>query len=132
MAGHGLSGSICVMDSVWDIYQDGRIGNAERESRAAGNKADAVVAEFARLQRRLERLALACQGMWELLRDRHGVSEEELAAKILEIDLRDGAKDGRMLTQIIDCPKCHAKTNSKRPSCVMCGEALSTKQPFEV
>jgi len=120
------------MDFVWDVYQDGRINHAEQEARVAGSKADAVVAEFGRFQRRIDRLSLACQSMWELLRDRCGITEEELAAKILEIDLRDGSKDGKMGTQTFNCAKCGAKTNSKRASCVMCGEPLPTGQTFEV
>lgn len=47
-------------------------------------------------------------------------------------DLRDGTTDGRMQTQITDCPQCLARTNSKRSSCVMCGAPLAVKQRFEV
>ena len=91
-----------------------------------------MVSEFARLQRRLDRLSLGCQAMWELLRDRAGITEEELAQKILEVDLRDGKTDGRMSTQITDCPKCGANTNSKRTVCVMCGAPLPVSHSFEV
>lgn len=120
------------MDFIWDLHQDGRIQDAQQEARVAGSKADAVVSEFARMHRRLDRLALASQAMWELLRDRAGITEEELKAKILEVDLRDGTTDGRMSTQITDCPKCGAKTNSKRATCVMCGAPLEVRHLFEV
>jgi hypothetical protein len=120
------------MDFIWDIHQDGRINSAQSEAREAGDKADAVVSEFARMQRRLDRLSLGCQAMWELMRDRGWVTEEELRAKILEVDLRDGTTDGRMSTQITDCPKCGAKTNSKRSTCVMCGAPLEVRHSFEV
>lgn len=116
------------MDFIWDLHQDGRIQDAQQEARVA----DAVVSEFARMHRRLDRLALASQAMWELLRDRAGITEEELKAKILEVDLRDGTTDGRMSTQITDCPKCVAKTNSKRATCVMCGAPLEVRHSFEV
>ena len=75
------------MDLLWDLHQEGRIREAEAEVRAADSKADAVVNEFARLQRRLDRLALGCQALWELLRESTGITEEELATKILEVDL---------------------------------------------
>lgn len=120
------------MDFIWDLHQEGRINNTQQEARAAGAKADAVVAEFGRMQRRLDRLSLATQAMWELLRDRAGITEEELKTKILEVDLRDGMTDGRMSTQITDCPKCGAKTNSKRATCVMCGAPLDLRHSFEV
>lgn len=120
------------MEFIRDLHQDGRIRHAEQEARAAESKADAVVTEFARLQRRLDRLALASQAMWELLRERCALTEDELAAKILEVDLRDGTTDGRMQTQITDCPQCSARSNSKRSTCIMCGAALAVKQRFEV
>lgn len=120
------------MDFIWDIHQDGRIADTQRQAQEAGNKADAVVSEFARMQRRIDRLSLGCQAMWELLRDRLGVTEEELTTKMLEVDLRDGSTDGKMSTQITDCPKCGAKTNSKRATCVMCGAPLEVKHRFEV
>jgi len=71
--------------------------------------------------------------MWELLRDREGVQEEEeLVTKILEVNLRDGTTDGRMGTEIADCPKCGEKTNSKRATCVMCGVPLPVEHAVEV
>ena len=120
------------MNFIWDLHQDSRIGQASNEARQASNKADAVVSEFARLQRRIDRLSLAAQAMWELLRDRSGVTEDELQTKILEIDLRDGLTNGRMQTQITDCPQCQAKTNSKRSTCVICGAPLTKGHSFEV
>ena len=84
------------------------------------------------LNRRLDRLSLACQAMWELLRDKAGVTEAELRDKILEVDLRDGSTDGRMASTIVECPHCHAKTNSRRPTCVMCGVEIPRNHQFEV
>jgi hypothetical protein len=120
------------MDFLWDLHHEGRIGDAEAEARAADSKADAVVHEFARLQRRLDRLALGCQALWELLRESTGITDEELATKIREVDLQDGQTNGRMTTQITECPQCRARTNSKRSTCVMCGAPLESKHAFEV
>ena len=120
------------MDFIWDISQESRIHGAASEARRATSKADAVVQEYARLQRRLERLSLATQAMWELLRDNSGLTEEDLQTKILEVDLRDGRTDGKMQSQITDCPNCGAKTNSKRTLCVMCGAPLPVAHSFEV
>ncbi len=120
------------MDFLWDIHQQGQISSANQAADRAENKADAVVADLARSQRRIERLALCCQAMWELLRDKYGLNEEELQTRILEIDLRDGMTDGKMRMQIVDCPNCGAKTNTKRSLCVICGAPLPLKHTFEV
>lgn len=120
------------MDLLWDLHQQGQISSANQTADRAVNKAENAVAELSRLQRRIERLSLCCQAMWEVLRDKHGLTEEELQNRILEIDLRDGATDGKMRTQIVDCPSCGSKTNTKRSLCVICGAPLPSKHSFEV
>ncbi len=84
------------------------------------------------LERRVNRLSLLCQSMWELLRERAEFTDDQLCAKVLEVDLRDGRNDGRMTSQITDCPSCGRKTNSKRSTCVICGAELKKPHPFEV
>jgi hypothetical protein len=84
------------------------------------------------LERRVERLSLLCQSMWELLRERAEFTDNQLFTKVLEVDLRDGRTDGRMNSQITDCPACGRKTNSKRSTCVICGAELKKPHPFEI
>jgi len=38
----------------------------------------------------LERLTLVCESMWQLLREKTSLTEEELSAKVTELDLEDG------------------------------------------
>ena len=47
-------------------------------------------------QTTIDTLALSCAAMWELLSEKLGVTEQELLAKIEEIDLRDGKLDGKI------------------------------------
>ncbi|MEM6886363.1 MAG: hypothetical protein AAF571_15185 [Verrucomicrobiota bacterium] len=79
----------------------------------------------------MERLTLACQSMWELLRDRTDFTEADLEEKMLEIDLRDGQADGKIGMQLIQCPSCNSKTNSRRTHCLMCGAPLDKQHVFE-
>lgn len=80
---------------------------------------------------RLERLQLACQAMWELIRDRTQLTEQDLENKILEIDVRDGKIDGQISTQALECHACGRPTNSKRATCVICGAPLNRQHKFE-
>lgn len=98
----------------------------------AESSADRVFHEVNELRRHVDRLSLACQAMWELLRDRSGLTEGEIEAKILEIDARDGTVDGKMTVQTIPCPSCHRNTNTKRDICVMCGAPIERKHRFDV
>lgn len=95
-------------------------------------KVESVQDRLTRQERRLDRLALHCQGMWEMLRERGQFTDEEIAAKILEVDLRDGRADGRFSQQVMTCPTCKQKTNSKRTACVICGADLPKTHAFEV
>jgi hypothetical protein len=86
----------------------------------------------AQLERRVNRLSLICQAMWELVREKTSITDQQLADKILEVDLRDGQTDGKIAPVMIECPNCHKPTNSRRPTCVSCGVELKRKHQFEV
>lgn len=80
----------------------------------------------------LARLQLVMQGMWEVMRDRHGVTEQELEAKILEIDLRDGTKDGRIAREVAICSACNRKTGIRHHrKCFYCGEPIKAQHIVE-
>ena len=87
--------------------------------------------DVARLSRHVGRLSLCCQAMWELIRDNTNLSEEDLTAKISEIDLRDGREDDRMGTRVFKCPNCGHRTNTTRENCIMCGSNLPKQHAFE-
>ena len=95
------------------------------------SKADRYATDIADISRKVDRLSLACQAMWELLRDRSELTEDDIEAKILEIDGRDGRVDGKIATKLVDCAACGRPTNSRRGSCVMCGAPLKRDHQFE-
>ena len=115
---------------LWNTLQQTRISSAERTAESAEAKVDHCVRTVDDLQRQVERLSLACQAMWELLRECSDVTEDDLEKKILEIDGRDGSVDGKIGNQVVDCPACGRKTSSKRGSCVMCGAPIKRPYPF--
>ena len=115
---------------LWETYQQTRIAEAERTAEGAEAKADRYARTVEDLQRHVERLSLACQAMWELLRECSNLTEEDLEKKILEVDGRDGRVDGKMGNQVLDCPACGRKTSSKRNACVMCGAPIKRASQF--
>src|SRR5688572_30166885 len=92
----------------WDVYQQGQIANTTDVAQAA--KRDAVHAdvrlhhEVQRLESKIDGLALICQALVEILRDRGGVSEADIEAKMKEIDEHDGRSDGRIGGKPTQCP----------------------------
>lgn len=116
---------------IWEIHQQTKIHQAESSARKAESKVDRVDFEIREIRRQMERLTLACQSMWELIRETTDLTEADLDAKILEVDGRDGVVDGKISRQVSDCPHCGRKTNSRRSNCLMCGGELERLHQFE-
>jgi hypothetical protein len=120
------------MDILLDIYQQRGINEAKADAESASRKAQSVEDKLDALSRRCDRLALACQAMWEILRERSGMADAEIEQKILEVDLRDGRVDGRISRSVVRCDSCGRNSNSTRPGCIYCGAPLAKTNVFEV
>ncbi len=70
-----------------------------------------------------ERLYLVVQAMWELLKDKAGLTDADLDAKVQEIDMRDGRLDGQDSTQTAPqtCSECGRTILSGQSQCSWCG-----------
>jgi hypothetical protein len=85
---------------IFDIYQHTQIDKARTEASQARAELSAVRAsgggvDQARLLAALEELALAVKTVQRTLIDKGICTSEEFAAKLGQIDLEDGAADGR-------------------------------------
>lgn len=117
-------------------YPDGwatpPIPDIEQQGSAQSIPSGSIPNSTAKRDHRLEKLQLVTQAMWEILRERHGVTDEELEAKILEVDLRDGTKDGRMARAVAVCGTCGRKTGVRHHrACFYCGEAIEGQHIVE-
>ena len=109
---------------LWDLYQQYRIDQTDKkvdriETAAAEDAASVRAAR--RLEEKVDRLALICRAMFELMQESNGIPEERLKAKITEIDLRDGQADGKMSPKPRRCPKCEAMMSPQFGRCLFCG-----------
>lgn len=100
-----------------------RVGKAENH--VARNQTDIQV-----LEGKINALALACHAMWELLEEQTNATSKDLEAKIAEIDMRDGRKDGKVSNTVTSCSSCGKKLNSRHMSCYWCGAQVKDKHPF--
>ena len=78
------------------------------------------------LKANMERMMLICEALWELLRDKHGYTEQQLQSKIYEIDMRDGTLDGKNQRKAVECPDCGHMVSSRHPACIYCGRVIDT------
>jgi hypothetical protein len=109
---------------LWDLFQHYQIGRLDQkldrinEDVAAG---EASVRAATQLNEKVDRLALLCRAMFELMQQTSGITEDQLKAKVVEIDLRDGQADGRVTPKPKQCPKCSAMISPHFGRCLFCG-----------
>lgn len=109
----------------WEFYQQSQISRANQAASRATRSADRVEErskmQHEQLEAKIGSLALTCQALAELLHETAGITSEQLEAKMEEIDLRDGIKDGRITPVSKACTKCGRRTSRTRAFCLYCG-----------
>lgn len=111
---------------VTGISRLGSTTAAEASGRAtqAGN-------QVAHLRREVNRLLMITEALWEILRDREGLTDNQLVGKIDEIDMRDGAIDGQRAKEApTDCAECGRTLARRQPVCIYCGTDAENRDPF--
>jgi len=120
------------MSAFWDFYFGpgspwGRQGDEETHDQAtwaigeAARTAKSVEELRKDMDEKIDRLALICRAMWELLRDSSSFSEEALQEKVTEVDLRDGIRDGKVTVPPKKCPECGRTVSKRHRRCIYCG-----------
>ena len=113
--------------NIFRGFDPGLVGaQAQIVAGTAERKANQVERDAMALEHKVDHLALACQALWEILSEKAGVTHEELAQKMTEIDLRDGQQDGRISPHVIQCPACGRNVSNAKPTCMFCGGPIAT------
>ena len=59
--------------------------------------------------------------MWSIISEKTGVTEEQLIERVKQIDLMDGAADGKLKRQIAKCSACGRVMSPRHTKCLYCG-----------
>jgi hypothetical protein len=97
---------------------------AGRDAARAEHKAAAAQSQARLVEANLARVLLICEALWEILRDKFGLSDEQLREKIQEIDLRDGTLDEKCQRKAVECPGCGHTVSGRHPACLYCGQII--------
>ena len=78
----------------------------------------------------IDRTSLIVQALWELLKKKHGTTEDELLQMILAVDMLDGKVDGKPSRIPDKCPQCARPVSIATSSCFFCGTVVDRKKVF--
>jgi hypothetical protein len=117
------------IDLFWNLNQERRLRGLSFEADTTARGAGRTTDELARLQGDVERLTLACAAMWSLLKEQ-GHTDEQLAARMQELDLRDGKADGKLAPGVVTCTGCGRKSRPDRKTCMYCSAELPRGPAF--
>ncbi len=107
-----------------DFGEDLQKAQLKQNLQVNREQTQSLQSEVSELKRRVAKMALLNQAMWELLRERIGLSDADLERKATEIDLRDGVQDGAITPVPVKCSACGRTSSSRNERCMYCGQAL--------
>jgi hypothetical protein len=113
------------MGLFWRLYQQSRIAQAEDKAWEAHHDVVEQGVAVKDLERQVERLTTAVIALAEILRDRHGISDEEIEAKMREVEHRGVT----LLPKAKRCTECGRVSSPNHKDCMFCGKPLPT-EPF--
>ena len=117
------------MSLIWGLANARAAANAQADAATAGRDANRARATAETLEARLDRTTLACEAMWTLLRDKLGMTDNDLVDRIVELDLSDGKLDGKVAKSAVSCPKCGRTIARRFNKCMYCGQDI-VSDPF--
>ena len=120
-----------MFDLLFDLYQQRRINEVEGTAQESGRKATDFQERVRQLDDSVARLALVNAAMWSLLKGQTGLTDAALAARVRELDLRDGVEDGKMTQTVQKCDQCGRTMASRHRRCIYCGGDRLASSPFE-
>jgi hypothetical protein len=116
--------------SIERFAQDRERNMAEADASRAAGRAEEAHTSMLFMQADIERLLMITEALWNMLKEKHGYTDEDLIQRVQEIDMQDGRLDGKVAAQPPSaCPKCGRPATRNRVVCMYCGTP-STEHPF--
>jgi hypothetical protein len=105
-------------DAAYRVIGDrSNIGDLKDQIEAVQQREDSVRTDVDALAKRLAKLSLICVALWPLLKEKSGLSDDDLVQRMRAMEQEIGAK--AMAT--FRCPKCRAVISAKLNKCQFCG-----------
>lgn len=121
-----------IFNFLYDFQQETRIAGAKRTAVEARGKAAEAQTDLQRLQRDHEKLKLVTMALWELLKSRTKLTDDDLARYVHEVDMSDGVRDGKVAQRQtrLPCEECRNLVPTSSLVCAYCGAAQPRRGTF--
>ena len=78
------------------------------------------------VEQQVERLLMITEALWNMVKEQHGYTDEDLMERVRAIDMQDGKIDGKVAPSAArTCPACKRPVSSRHFLCIYCGRPLS-------
>jgi ribosomal protein S27AE len=114
------------MVTASSIHQASELASTVTAGSAARTKSKvgSVERQVRVLEANLAKSMMINEALWELIRDKHGLTEKDLHDKLYEVDMRDGVLDGKHQRKAEQCPNCGHTVSPRHPACIYCGQVI--------
>ena len=116
----GTFGMVGMAYGASQVASSAAAGDAAR----AKSKVGRVERELRVLKANLAKSMMINEALWELIRDKHGLTDKDLHDKLYEVDMRDGVLDGKNQRKSVKCPNCDHTVSPRHPACIYCGQVI--------
>src|ERR1700744_5163859 len=108
------------------------LDNAQREvNLASGGSIPTEAPDMAFANERIDQLTLLCAAMWEVMKEKLAVRDEELVEKVAVLDASDGVADGKLTATPKKCGACGRPLFPKHRKCLYCGAGVVIDNVFK-
>jgi hypothetical protein len=80
---------------------------------------------------RVDQLTLICAAMWELMKEKLALQDEDLVNKVAVLDAVDGVADGKLTATPTKCRACNRTIFPKHHRCLYCGAPVVIDNVFK-
>lgn len=110
-----------MLDLIWDVWQQHRIGELEHKAQASGLQVADAQERARAAEQNVDRLMLTSAAMWSLVKQRTGLTDQDLILRVRQME--GDQAEGR--GPAVKCAKCGRTVPARKAKCMYCGAERS-------